>query len=283
MQILKEKITEFLYRFIENLHYWQELIGAIIGASTPFLLWWFAEKYQQRKIYLERLDYFQRLLADQIDNLVEVKNTIRLFIEKKLPKLVENVRSVESSQYHIGPAFFPLFSVRSLTEEIQGFSTKSGYLDNKLAYSYKLSKDLPLIIDDCRRQFGTLVQTNKEISLAKLNSAQAQKFSYMEEIERFSKTIQEEILKNNIPIYLKILVQTRISLAELRGVGIMRWNLRFNKKFRFFWTRSDYRLSLKATHDNIDDFFKKDFSDHLREIEIIADKNFEDLVKITER
>jgi hypothetical protein len=235
---------------------WQAFVGAIIGASAPFILWWFAETYRQRRARKEYLYYLEKLLVDQINMINDVKRTIEFFISKRLVELIDNIKANASEAYSLDQAFFPLFSVRALSNEIHSNTTGSVYIDNKVMESYKFSKDIPFMVDDLRQQFTQLLQTNREIGIRKLNPPSIQRQSYIENIEEFRKAVRRDMLEKNIPIYLKKLVETRVALNELSRIGLRTWRLRFDPKYRFYWRKRDFEEARNRSFDNIENFFK---------------------------
>ncbi|HTK33180.1 MAG TPA: hypothetical protein VL335_01385 [Candidatus Paceibacterota bacterium] len=234
--------------FIQHIKIWQDLIGAMIGAASPFVLWWVAYKYEQRRKYYNQLYGIDRMIIDQINLIGEMRNTISTFLDKKIPELISNINAEKTGAYYVGPAFIPLFSIRPLTDNLSEITTKSGYVDNKLAHCYKLSKDIPFIIDDVRRQFDYTLEINEKLSLAKLNSAEVQKQSYVDQLNEFSKVMKKEILETNIPIYLRLLAKTSVAVTQLRQDGILRWRFR-HKKNNFeqmeLYFESDTQVFLK--------------------------------------
>ncbi len=246
---------------------WQEIIGAIIGASTPFVLWWFAEKYRQYREKKEYLYYLERLLVDQINTIIDVRNTIEAFINERLEKITTSIKSsTGSSAYSVDFAFFPMFSIRSLNDGIHIKTTASNYIDNKIGQAYKLSNDMPFIFDDLRRQFSQTTEMNKEISFNKLNSPDAQRDFHLTNLNEFKEIVKRDILNKNIPLYLKHLMEARVSLNELSRIGILRWRLRFDPRFQFFLRGKDYQRAKDEVYDKIESFFEKKVQKSLTEL-----------------
>ncbi len=235
---------------------WQDLIGAIIGASAPFILWWFAGKYSRYNRRKEDLYYLHRTIADQINTLLDTRDTITKFINEKLTQLIDKPRPENDTQYSVDLAFFPLFSSHPLGDDVHVKSTGSGYVDNKIARAYKLSKDLPYIIDDLRRQFKETLDFNREISFNKLNPPPFQRASYLKDVSEYRKVLITEMLQQNIPISLKILSEALVSIVELREIGLTRWKLKFDTRYRFYLTKSKQRTAAEKTYENIDSYLK---------------------------
>lgn len=251
---------------IEFLHRWQELFGAIIGASAPFILWWFAERYKKRKSQKESLYYLERLLVDQINMVQEVKRAIQDFINNGLNQLRVNIRGNPQTAYSIDHAFFPSFSVRPINENIHSINTGSGYLDNKIGKSYMISKDFPFMVDDIRQQFFHTIQLNKDISFNRLNPPEVQKKGYLDNIDAFQGMVQRDMIGKDIPIYLKTLVQTRVALNKFRKIGSIRWYIKFDVRFRFFWTPQAYEETKINNYENMEKYFEKEVDEDLEKI-----------------
>ncbi|GEM_PF-993517 len=245
---------------------WQQLTGAIIGASAPFVLWWIVEKYQQRKLKRENLDYLERLIVDQINMIIEIERVIRTFIDNRLGELIKNINANPDNAYSVNRSFFPLFSVRVMSENIHGISTRSNYLDNKLAQAYAMSKDLPHIIDDTRQQFTNTIELNEKIAFMKVNPPQAQKQSYLENIKNFRVSLSDDMIDKNIPIYLKTLVQAQVALSEFRKMGFLLWRIKFDPKFRFFWKHETFNKAKEDSYNKIESFFEPRVDKILNEI-----------------
>lgn len=252
---------------LNSIKEWQGLIGAIIGASAPFVLWWIVEIYQRRCKHNDGLYLLERYFVDQINTLIETQDTVDKFLCNQLVDLISNVKSHDEKSYSINQAFFPLFSIRPLPIEIHSINTKSGYLDNKVAKVYKISQDMPLIIDDLRRQFEHTLQLNRELCISKLNQPEVQRDSYIENINRYISIVRHELIEQNIPTYLKALVEVRVSLAEIKKIGPMRWRVKFNPKYHYYISKKKYNEDKNFIFENIDTYFKGEVVKSLEEIE----------------
>jgi len=232
----------------------------------PFLLWWIAEKYRQSRERKEYLYYLERVLVDQINMINDADQTIRTFLEEKLGELLNNIQSNPSEVYSVDQAFFPMFSLRSLGEEVHLRTTKSSYVDNKIGQSYKLSKDMPLIADDLRRQFSQAIEINKEISFSKSNAPGPQRKMYISNIESFREAVTRDMLEKNIPIYIKTLVETRVALNSLAKMGLRKWRWQFDPRFRFFITQKAYKEAAASNYEKMSAYFVAEVEKQLLEI-----------------
>ncbi len=249
-----------------KIYKWQSLIGAFIGAATPFILWWITEKYRQRRDYINNLYFLEKILVDQINDTLEIEKNITDFIDKRLNKLVENIKNNDSNTFSIDFAFFPLFPVTQLSEQIYKINTKSGYIENKLAKSFQLSRNMPYIINDLKRQFESTIDLNRELSLKKINSPQVQKEMYLNNINDYITLLKRDMLGINISVYLRSLVQTREALDELRKIGLFKWRLRFDPKYSFFKNKELYLKAKEDSFNNIEEYFRSRVEENLKNI-----------------
>lgn len=253
-------MLDFIFR-------WQTLIGAIIGASTPFVLWWFTEMCRRYREYKDGIELLEKLIVDQMNLLIDAKRTIGIFVDEKISKLIQALESDKSDAYNVGLVFFPLFSIRQLDSSIHNINTKSGYVYSKIAKIFSISADFPLIMDDLRRQFEYTLQNNRELSLLKVNSPEIQKTAFIGDLKRYAQVVNYEMLKVNIPVYLKVLAEAKIALSTLRKIGYIRWQLRFNPKCRFYFKKENYKKHLESVSDKIDQYFRGDVRKLLEEID----------------
>lgn len=258
----------------DHLFIWQTLIGSIIGAITPLFILWCAEIYKVRKEKKVYLYYLQRLIIDQINSLIDIRQTTIDFIDNKLDVLVKNIDENGKLVYSVDGIFFPLFSARSLPDDVNHISSGSGYIDNKIAKIYALSKDLPQIIDDLRNQLKDTLDRNEKIVFGRLNVAEVQKSQYKANILEYKKVIVRDLLGINIPIYLRKLVETIVAVEEKTRKSTIRWKLTFDPFFKYYNKKSDYIKARENFMDNMDLYFKTQTDRQLREIEekVISNK-----------
>lgn len=243
---------------IDLLFKWQTFFWAIIWASSPFLLWWLAWTILNKEKSKNELYYLEKLLIYHINDLLDNRKTIIAFINWNLSNIINDINNTDNSIYALGYTYIPLFSIIPINKEVLKYNTKSSYLDNKISYTYKLSENMPHIINDIRKQFDSLVETNKILVLWKFGTPEYLKKMYIDNLENYKKMIQNEILDNNIPIYLKVLVQTHEALKYIRQKWYIKWHLKFNPKFKFYKNAKSYNLAIENIYDEIQWFFKWD-------------------------
>jgi len=254
---------------IYKIYKWQSLIGSFIGAMTPFMLWWFTEKYRQRKKFVDNLYFLEKILVDQINDTIEMKKNITDFIDKKITELIKNINENDPNIFSIDYTFFPLFPVTQLSEQIYKINTQSGYIENRLAKSFQLSRNMPHIIKDLKRQFENTIELNRNLALNKINPPNIQKTSYLYNINSYAEMLRKDMLNTNIPVYLKSLVQAREALDELRKIGLRKWRIKFDPRYRFFMTQKMYLTAKENSYDKIEVYFKERVESRLKEIQKI--------------
>ena len=249
------------------IYHWQGLIGSLIGAATPFLLFWFSEKYRLYREKKERLYYFERVLVDRINNLHDTKRTIQTFLDVRLSQLISDIDLLHDDKtFAMNWAFFPLFSIEPIETDVFRLNTGSGYLDNKIGNVYRLSKDFALIVDDMRQQFRHTIDTNQTMILSKLPNPSHQKESYKENLKEFRKVAQRDLVETNIRIYMKVLIETRVSLTYLSENGYFAWRRKFDPRYKFFMNKKRFVEATKKTYDLIELFFKEEVEKELTRI-----------------
>ncbi len=247
---------------------WQDLIGAFIGAFSAFFLWWVSERYTR---YIQRKDdiyFIHKCIVDQVNTLLETKRTLSLFVDDKLTKFLLDEEKETDNAYLVDMAFFPLFSTRPLVEEFQKKTTGSGFIDNKILRAYAVSQDLPHIIDDIRKQFDSILNLNKEMVFGKFNTPSIQRASYLKHLVNYKETTVNQMINTNIPIFLKLLTECLVAIEDLRDRGILKWKLKFDSKFHFYWNKKSFEDDRNKTFDRIENYFLPIVKERLRKIDI---------------
>jgi len=157
---------------------WQTLVGSLLGAVSPLVIILLFEKYKHRQETREYIYYLHRIVVDQINSLIEIRTTIERFLASAIKAVIENVDKNPDYAYSVDGISFPLFSVRSIPDDVNIKSSGSGYVDNKVARIYALSKDLPHIMDDTRLQLKDTLELNAKIVFDKINAPDVQKDQY---------------------------------------------------------------------------------------------------------
>lgn len=251
---------------IQFLHKWQTLVGSVVGAATPFILWWFSEKYRESKKRSERLYFFDRMLVDRINNLHEIKKAMQVFLNERIPTLISGIRDYDEKTYALDWAFFPLFSREPIEADVLSLHIGSGYIDNKLGHVFRLSKDFSQIIEDSRRQFEHTIEINKLLIINKLPLPASQKESYVANLEEFKLIATRDIVEKNINTYMKCLIETRIALAYFNKQGFLRWRIKFDPKYRFFMNSSRFNKAKESAYYEIEDYFKNSVQEELKKL-----------------
>ncbi len=257
-----------LQNFIKIAHSWQELLGSIIGATTPLVYWLLGQWYQKQKEKRENLVFLEKVLVHQINNLIDIRQTLKDFFEYKIKELLMHIEAnTKEGRYAVDITFYPLFSVNMLDDSLYKIDSGSGYLDNKLNQLVRMSRDFKLSIDDSRRQFENTIQQNHTMCLMKLNSQTAQNEVFKENIESFDRIMKESLIDKNIKIYLKNVAETRAVVSVLREKGFFFWKRKFQYiTFKFFLRYSDIRKYRKEAFSRIDKYVEPVVKKFMEEI-----------------
>lgn len=235
---------------------WQTLAGAFIGAMTPLFILFIKEKHDEKKARKEYLYYLERLIVDQLNMIVEVRNTTQRFLNVKIERLLANIERNPDTAYSVDSTFFPLFSVRELPEDIHKKTSGSGYIDNLVGKAYSLSNDLPHIIADVRLQLRDTLEQNQKIAFGRLNTPEVQKEQYKRNILEFTEMIENEILAINIPIYIKKFAETLVAVREKNKISSVRWKIRFDPRWKFYINKPDYLTAKEKYIDQMESYFR---------------------------
>ena len=251
---------------INFLDKWQTLVGAAIGASMPILFWFFVEWRRRKKERIENWYYLERILVHCINSLVDTRRTIRIFLDGNLEKTISNIQgNIEKSAYSSDRTFFPLFEANLVEESLLKIQTGSGYIDNKIGDVFRLSKDFTWSIEDIKRQFEDTINIQCKIAFSKLNPPDVQGRQYINSLKSFRACVERDILDKNIKIFIKVLMETRVALMELREIGLFRWKLKFSKfgslvKEIFHFkklTERRYEIVERTLKDKVDEELRK--------------------------
>lgn len=235
----------------------------MIGAITPLFIVWLVEKYKQRKTRKEYLYFLERMIVDQINMLIETRETTTKFLNQRIDTLINNINNNPNTAYSVDGAFFPLFSIRALPTEINTKSSNSGYIDNKVGKIYALSQDLPHMINDIRLQLKDTLERNEKIAFGKLNSPEVQKEQYKINIQEFEKMVRRDILETNIPIYFKLLSETLVAVRKKAQHGIL-WKIKFDLRWKLYFKKSTYLKAKSEIMENMDKYFKPETEQQLK-------------------
>lgn len=235
---------------------WQSLIGAAMGAFSAFFLWWFAEGKRKKVEREENISFFHKAVVDQINSLLGSREVIKLFITEKIDGLLLKKRTEGEKTYSVDMAFFPLFSTRPLSDDLQKKGTGSSFVDNKLLRVFFFSQDFPHIIEDIRKQFDRTLDLNKEMAFNKFNTPNDQRSDYIKNLQNYRNIIWDQIIEKNIPIFFKALVECLVAIEELRSIGLLRWKLKFDVKYKFYFNIKKYEKEKRETYERIDSYFR---------------------------
>jgi hypothetical protein len=250
--------------FVSFLREWQDLIGAIIGASLPFAFWFITNYILNKQKHKNDLLYLEKMVVSNMNNVLDIEIIISEFITKKLLTLEKNIpQRTSGNSYSIDAAFFPQFAGHISDENYLKTTSKSGFLDNKLLYIYKMSENFTHSLNDFRGQFQQTIQSNTEMAIAKINPMKIQNEMYLRNIQSFRNAVQDELLNNNIPVYLKLLTTAYVTLSEINKRGIRSWRLKFSPSFKYFKTNNQLKEYKDSAFERIEAYIEPLVEDQL--------------------
>lgn len=216
------------FNFRDSVYNWQQLIGSFLGAITPIGLFLATEKYQKKQKKKAHLLLLEKSLILAINNLSSIDKMLHTFHGNQLTRLKTRVAQESTSgDYSAGQAFLPFSATFSFAPEIMNETTDSSYLENLKLDVFATSQELPIILKDIDRQFDRTIVLNTQISMAKLNTSEKQNRIFLSNIAEFENLLDQQIFKNNIPIYLRKLASTLVAVQSMTTWGLQKWKETF--------------------------------------------------------
>src|SRR3989344_5595782 len=125
---------------IDQIHKWQEFLGAFIGAATP-IFFWFYIKWNEANQQIKKNHYtIEKILTYHINEVLDTQATFKRFITTKLVKLIQQIYTLtKEKKYCISRVYLPLFNLSSFDDIILTLETRSSYLDNQMLHVAKIS------------------------------------------------------------------------------------------------------------------------------------------------
>lgn len=228
---------------------WQTLLGAFLGAFTPFVVVIFSNQLRKSKERKDALYFLHRVLVNHINHLVDIERTLVDFLDTRFQQTLQFIEGYAPSQYSMSPIFFPSFSVRTIPEEVRKSKTGSIYLDNHIEKVYSLSQDLPYIVSQLNADLQHVLELSNKIAWSQRNDPITQKRDLLKSLREYEQMVRRDFLFLNLEIMLKWLVHTLVIVQKLEQVGsLLHWQQIFEPRWTFFRRRSDYQ---KAKSENV--------------------------------
>jgi hypothetical protein len=205
---------------------WGFLLGVVLGALITFLIDVYKGKVQDKKTRREFIEFQYIEVISHLNAVVEVREALEQFL-KKLQHFIEQT-DINSDKYDVGVIFMPKMSSRPMSNRITEKTTGSSFLNTYLSQSQHHSRELDIELDDLKQQLEHTCSRNERMSFLKVNSAQAQKKQFMENLSSFNLIIRETILGKNLPIQIKNLLLMEVGLLEINKIGKKKWLKKMN-------------------------------------------------------
>lgn len=237
---------------------WQSLLGSLLGAATPLSLFLLTEWYQQRKRQREYFFLLEKNLITAINNLSSIDRTLHAFQQVQLASFKKRIEEDDAAgRPSVGQAFVPLSWSFTFDKDLFKETTGSSYLENLVMQVVSTSQELPIYLQDLSRQFDRILTLNTQIGLMKLNSPAAHNQIVRENIEEFEKFLALQTFGNNIPVYLRMLVQTKVALQARITMGLREWKKTFPFPSPF----------TPETSDKMSQYFKPEVDRQIKELQ----------------
>lgn len=177
-------------------HYWQDLVGAIIGAVAgvvvPIALYVLAKSHEKRKIRKENLQRLEKIILLNINATIEVKKELLRFVNTKLNPLIDQVKQRNLEKvYSVDVAYVPLVYTGVADINIFDTPTESNYVENCILEVFMMTKNFSLEIEDLRQQYSDVIQTNRVMAFSKLSPGEEHNRAYVENLENFKKQFKK--------------------------------------------------------------------------------------------
>lgn len=244
---------------IKNLVYrWQALIGSLVGAATPLALFFLTTWYQKKQAQKEYFFLLEKNLITAINNLSDIDRMLHTFQNVQLKRFKEQLKEDNrAGRQSVGQAFVPLSWTFTFDKDLFKESTGSSYLENLVMQVVSTSQEMPILLQDVSRQFDRTLTLNTQIGLMKLNSPDAHNKILQENIEEFENFLVSQTFGNNIPVYLRMLVQTKVALQTRMEMGLTKWKETFNFKGTFS----------SETSQNMTNYFKQEVDEQIKKLQ----------------
>ncbi|MBP9732640.1 MAG: hypothetical protein KBD29_04250 [Candidatus Magasanikbacteria bacterium] len=237
---------------------WQELSGAIIGASTPIIIALIGLYLRRKSRHKEKLKQLDRTLVLAIKTTIESKATLENFFLKVLKPYVEN-GFIPDQKYQLDLVFIPAVVGTGLSLDVKDIDSGSGYIDSNILLCLALSRDFELSLSDSRRQLGDTYQLYKELALSGKVTPQEQVGHLKNAITSFSEAFYNILVKHNAQVLSDKLIQTKIALDYFQSHPLL-WRLKFTRSFRLYKNQVNFENGMEEIFKKIDDFFLSKFT-----------------------
>ncbi len=208
---------------------WQELIGALIGAATPLAVFFITTWYRKKNDQEEYLLLLEKNLVTAINNLIEIDTMLHTFKDNNLKRLKERVEKENAlGQISVGQVFVPLSWTFTFDKDLFKQTTGSAYLENLMLQVISISQEMPILLEDISRQFDRTLTLNTQIGLMKLNTPNVHNQTLRDNLLEFENFLDLQVFGNNIPVYLRILVQAKVAIRTRIDMGIRKWKKTFS-------------------------------------------------------
>ncbi len=208
-------MTIDLNNILKSAKEWQTLVGS----AVPIIFTIFMFRYQNKKDFKQGLGSIERVLAQSMNDLIELSDELNLFVNR-LDELINSIRNSGENEYFVGWSNFPIHEIES-SDILMRTKTNSLYLANKLMRNYILLKSINSQVTGLRDEFISLMNRNHDIIISYKNPKEnigvspiIQKELILSSLLSMREVLGNNIIRKNIPTAIKSLLNTKIYLVK---------------------------------------------------------------------
>lgn len=237
------------------LYEWQTFAGALLGAAAPIAVL-ITERYlNTRKARKDAVELLLFELNEQLIQTTEINNILEDFFYT-VQRLIERIDVNNTETYSVQKAYFPAFSVKTLSDSVAGFLYQSAYVSFKVRKVHSISHEMRYMVDSLKTQFDDTITGNRELALSKVNSAQRQKEEYKQNLKAYSQVLREKVIDGNLKTYINLLCELVAITEELHKTSRIAWLFKFDHFYHFYTTSKKYKNAKNNTYKNMDKYFQ---------------------------
>jgi len=243
--------------YILTLYKWQDLLGAMIGASVPIILGLIGLNRSARSARIENLKKLDRVLVLAIKSVAETQALLENFYSKTFVPYLSGF--VSDGKYQLDLVYIPSVAGVSFQLDAKDVDSGSGYIDSNVLLCISLARDFDESLLDSRKQLSETYNLFRELAFSGKVTPQEQSGHLRNSLEAFSKVFYNVMIKHNAQVLLDKLIETKVILNYFQAHRYI-WRIRFSRSFRLYKTHVEYNEWSTNMYDKIDKSFNEEFS-----------------------
>lgn len=243
-------LRDFLYN-------WQPLIGAIMGASAPLIIYLVIRRFYERRDHIVRI--YKTVLIG-INNAMDVWKGVDDFRNLRIPEMLQQLQIAKTEGIpFVGKAFFPPLARIPLSEVILEKHCGSDYVETQLLFALTTSKNFSLLIDDAQKKFESTLEDHLMLMTQKFATNTTLNTALYGNMELYRDVFLKDYFFRNLSTYLNILAKAKIATRAYLLMGGWRWRSKFEPSFRYFKNKASYREYAESTQEKIGKYLEPEF------------------------